>query len=222
MSFHLADSFGDGKDSAIQAAVYGFIRYLPRLYGDFSAAFGVNSITTARVITVSGTDDLSGKVTANVFGVRYETGAELGWFIPYFALQDQLAMTPAYSETASSGSDNFALRYLSHTINQPGVELGVRQNANIVLDSNWSLDFTDQLAWKDLLTGTSDARALYANVAGSGFTVYGAQPGKSAGVIGLGLALHSRSGFGMNAHLQSMIVGNSQTYEEFLGMSFVW
>jgi uncharacterized protein with beta-barrel porin domain len=221
-SFRLADSFGDGKDNAIQAGVYGFIHYLPKLYGSFTADFGENSITTERVITVSGTDDLAGKVSASIFGMRYETGAEFGWFIPYLALQDQLVMAPAYSETASSGTDNFALSYLPHTTNVPGTDLGVRQNANIPLDPNWSLDFTDRLAWKYQLDETLDARALYAKVPGSDFTVYGAQPAKSAALVGLGFALLNRSGFGMNAHLQSMIAGNSQTYEEFAGLSFVW
>ena len=221
-TFHLADGFGDGKDKAIQGGIYGFARYLPRLYGAFTAAFGENNITTDRVISVSGTDDLAGKVTAGIYGVRYETGAELGWLIPYFALQDQLVMAPAYSETASSGSDNFALSYLSHNTNIPGAELGFRQNANIPLDRNWSLDFTDRLAWRDQLIGTWDTRALYANVAGSDFSSYGADPGRSSALVDFGLALQSYSGFGLDVHLHGAIAGNSQTYEEFAGLNFVW
>ncbi|HUO02133.1 MAG TPA: autotransporter-associated beta strand repeat-containing protein [Rhizomicrobium sp.] len=221
-TFHLADGFGDGKDKAVQGGIYGFIRYLPRLYGAFTAAFGENDITTDRTIAVSGTDDLTGKAAAGIYGARYEMGGEFGWLIPYVALQDQLVMAPAYSETASSGSDNFALSYLSHNTNIPGAELGVRQNANIPLDPNWSLDFTDRLAWRDQITGTWNARAAYANVTGSDFSSYGAEPGKSSALVDLGLALQSHSGFGLDVQLHGALAGNSQTYEEFAGLNFAW
>jgi uncharacterized protein with beta-barrel porin domain len=130
--------------------------------------------------------------------------------------------TPAYSESASSGSDTFALSYLSHVTNIPDVELGFRQNVNIPLDSNWSVDFSDRLAWKDDMSGTWDAHATYAELPGSIFIVDGAQPAKSAALASLGLAFQSRFGLGVNFHLSGTVAGNSQTYEEYAGLSFAW
>jgi uncharacterized protein with beta-barrel porin domain len=219
-SFHLADDLGTGTADAVQAAVYGHLQFNPVLYGSFAAALGVDNVSTHRVITVSGTDTLTGKFNATVYGGRYETGATLGWGTPYAALQDTLFAVPSYQETESSGA--FALDYGSHTTNVADLEIGVRQSGDLVRTRNWTLRLSDKLAWSHALSESWDARAAFAALPSSDFDIQGASPGRDAALISLGAEAKNRFGLDLNLRLDSTIAANAQTYTGFAGLNISW
>lgn len=221
-NFHLVDDSGTGKANALQAGLYGFVQFSPHFYGSFAGGFALDGITTDRVLTVSGTDDLTGKLTAVVYGARYETGVSLSWAAPYIALQDELSTLPAYSETASSGASTFALSYAPHTLNTGDFEMGLRQGGDIIRTRNWTLRLFDRLAWAHNLSGGPDADASFAALPSSSFTVYGAKAARDSALVSLGAELKNGGGFDLDVHLDSAISSNSQTYTGIAGLGYAW
>jgi fibronectin-binding autotransporter adhesin len=221
-NFHVAGNLGQGGADAFQVAGYGLAQFGPHVYGSFAAALALDNITTNRVLTISGTDNLAGKLNAVVFGGRYETGVKLGWLTPYLALQDELFDIPGYGETAASGASTFALNYQSRTTNTADLEIGARQSIDIALGRIWTLELTDRLAWAHDTAGRPEARAAFAALPASDFTAYGATPAKDSALISLGAQFKNRHGFSLDVHLDSATAANSQTYTGIAGLNIAW
>ncbi|MBS0473227.1 MAG: autotransporter-associated beta strand repeat-containing protein [Proteobacteria bacterium] len=219
--FRLASDVGQGRATAFQLGVYGLTQFSRHFYGSFAGALALDDVKTQRTIDVSGTDTLQGKVTARMIGGRYETGAQLGWIMPYVAVQDVLFDTPKYTETALSGSDGFALTFAGQTTNYANAELGLRQRVDVHLD-DWTLNLSDRLAWKLNMSGIPAAEAAFAALPDSTFTSYGASGGRNAVLFSLGAGLHSAGGFGIDFHFDSDISDKSQSYTEGIGLRYTW
>jgi len=226
--FRLADNNGTGKATALQGGLYGYVRYSPHFYGSFAAAVALDSITTHRVLTVSGTDNLTGKVTAIMLGGRYETGIILGWLTPYLAFRDEISLVPAYGETAASGSSGFALRYASRTINSGGTEIGFRQSVDIDFTPRWTvtpdgtLHLTDRLAWAHEFFSDSSAEAAFAALPAAGFAIRHAMPAKDSALASFGAELKFAGGFSVNLHLDGAVSSNAQSYTGMAGLGYTW
>ena len=226
--FRLADTTETGKADTLQAGLYGYVRFSSHFYGAFAAAAALNRFKTDRVVTVNGTDDLSGKLTAATYGARYETGILLSWASPYVAVQDTLTAMPAYSETATSGAESFALHYAARTINAPTVELGLRQATDIDFTPRWvltpdgTLYLTDRLAWAHGFAGTSQASAAFAALPSSDFTVSHATADKNTALVSLGAELRLDGGLRFRAQLDTAISPNAQSYTGTAGLGFTW
>jgi fibronectin-binding autotransporter adhesin len=226
--FHLADTIGTGKADTLQAGLYGYVRFSPHFYGAFTAAAALNRFKTNRIVTVNGTDDLTGRLTATTYGGRYETGILLWWASPYVAVQDTLTVLPAYSETAASGADSFALHYAARTINTPIVELGLRQATDIDFTPRWlltpdgTLHLTDRLAWAHGFSGTSQARTAFAALPSSDFMVSHATADKDTALVSLGAELRLDGGLRFRAQLDTAISPNAQSYTGTAGLGFTW
>jgi len=220
-NFHLADSAGDGKVSAVQFGVYGLMQFSRHFYGSFAGALALDNVTTNRVLTVSGTDNLTAKFDGRVIGGRYETGAELGWITPYAALQDALYDMQSNKETATSGSSDFALSYSGHTTNTANFEIGVRQHGGVALD-DWTLTLSDRVAWQHDLSATPSVDAAFTALPGSAFTSYGVRSGKNALLFSLGAGLDNSAGFGFDLHFYSAVSSKSQVNTEMGELKYAW
>lgn len=227
-NFRLSDDTGKGTNKALQAGFYGYLQYSPHFYGSFATAVSLNQITTHRTLSVTGTDELTGKATATSFGGRYETGVLLDWFSPYVAVEDQFSMVPSYNEKATSGSDGFALHYASRSVNSGHVEIGIRQSVDTEFTPRWlltpdgTIHLTDRLAWSHELFGESDSKAAFAAMPSSEFTVYHAKAKKDAALVSLGADLEFDGGLHVSAHLDSAIAPNAQTYTAMAGVGYTW
>jgi fibronectin-binding autotransporter adhesin len=221
-NFHLATGLGDGKADGFLAGIYGKMGFTSRLYGSFGAILGIEDMTTSRALTVSGTDRLAGKLNPLTMGLRYESGLRLGWLDPYAAVSDMAVMLPSYGETAVSGASSFALRYDGRTDNSAALELGARQSAERQLGKNWTVSFTDRLAWSHVLSQPWSAEAAFATLPDSGFTVYGAKEGRDQLLVSLGLGLRNRGGLGFDAHFEGAGSDRSQSYTGVAGINYAW
>jgi uncharacterized protein with beta-barrel porin domain len=221
-NFHLNGSDGSGSADTIQGGIYGTMRTGRLLYGAFNLALASDTMSTQRTVTTTSTDTLIGHGKTIAFAGRYEEGANLGWLIPYVALDDTLVRTPDYTETASAGANTFALHYGSRSSNFANLELGARQRSDTQLGRIWTLTLTDKLAWQHTLSGVWDAQGNFASVADSTFTTIGAQPTKDSGLISLGAELRDRGGFNLNLHVESQVGRNSQSYTAIGGLGFNW
>lgn len=221
-NFHLAGGLGLGRIDGYQAGAYGLMQFNPILYSSFSGAFAVDDITTNRILTVSGSDQLTAKATAVMVGGRFETGLKLGFLAPYFALRDELLAVPGYGETTSSGTSNFALKYAARTTNTAGVEFGIRQSANVALGRYWTVRLSDQMGWAHDMSGAMEASPQFASLAASGFTVDGARPAKDAALVSLGALFRNRKGLGFDIHFNEKVSANSQSYTGMAGLNYSW
>jgi len=220
--FRAANALGDGKTDTYALGLYGLMQFSPRIYGAFFGTLGEDSISTSRTVTAQGTDVLAASLTDQFYGARYETGIDLKWIVPYIAVEDRLVALPAYAETASSGTSDFALDYASRNSNTPGAELGLRNTFGGALGRNWSLRISDRLAWMHDFDGSYSALASYDALPGSQFTVYGAQPGKDFALISLDAEARHRSGVIFGLGLESSVSHLSQSYYGIGRFGFTW
>jgi uncharacterized protein with beta-barrel porin domain len=221
--FRVGNGAGDGKATAYQFGVYGLIQFTPRIYGAFLGAFGSDSINTMRAVNATETDTLSASPTSHLFDARYETGINLRWIKPYIAIEDRLLQTSAYSETGgTSGADDFALSYASHTVNMPDVEIGFRNSGDLPVNRNWVLHLTDGFAFEHAANGSFDAQAAYAALPDSDFTTYGAQPGKNLAKVSLGAEFKSRYGLVAGLRFDDAVSSRSQSYNGIFTLGYGW
>ena len=135
-----------------QAAVYSLTR-VDAAYVSAALAYAWYHVSTDRIVTLAGTDDLTAGFSANDIGGRIEGGYRFAipdvfdlpgfGFIPYAALQMQAFFTPSYNETAASGSSAFALAYNAQTTTMTRTELGAWFDDNIALDNGAILALRD-------------------------------------------------------------------------------
>jgi autotransporter-associated beta strand protein len=220
--FHIGGGLGQGKATAYQFGLYGLVQYTPRIYGSFLAAIGSDSINTTRAVSATETDALSASPTSKVFDGRYETGVNLNWIKPYVAIEDRLVQSSAYTETGPSGTSSFALNYASHTVNMPDVEIGFRNSADLPVAKNWVLHLTDGFAFEHAANGSFDVQAAYAALPGSGFTTYGAQPGKNFAKLSLGAEFKSRYGLTAGLTFDDAVSSRSQSYKGVFSLGYGW
>ena len=111
-SWNVANGLGGGKSDAIQLGVYG-TRQFGASYVSAAAAYAWHRMSTDRTLTVAGTDKLRADFDANNIGGRLEAGHRFVvqrsfGITPYAAAQVQAFLVPGYSESATSGSNQFA------------------------------------------------------------------------------------------------------------------
>jgi fibronectin-binding autotransporter adhesin len=220
--FHIGDGLGQGKATAYQFGLYGLIQYTPRIYGSFMGAVGEDSITTARNVNATEDDTLSASLTSQIYDLRYETGINLGWITPYLGIEDRLLDSPAYTETGPSGANSFALSYGARSVNVPDLELGLRNGADLPLNRNWVLHLTDRFAFEHAANSSFNVGAAYAVLPGSGFTTFGAQPGKNFGRFSLGAEFRSRYGLNAGLTFDEAVSSRSQSYNGIFSLGYGW
>jgi uncharacterized protein with beta-barrel porin domain len=226
--FHLTNDLGKGHANAVQGGVYGYMQVSPHFYNSFAAGFSFAQIKTERVVTVSGTDVLTGKLNAISFGGRYETGFSLGALSPYVAAEDQLVMLPSYSETASSGTNGFALQYASQTANTANVEVGIRHQVEMeitprwILTPDWIFRLTDRVAYVHGFSNGVSADANFLGVESSRFAVKGAEMGRDAVRASVGAEFLFANGFAVTSHLDTTFSKKAEAFSGFAGVGYKW
>lgn len=226
--FHLTGDLGKGNAKAINAGVYGYLQPSAHFYNSFAAGLSYAQMKTERVVTVSGTDNLTAKVNAISFGGRYEAGLNFGWLMPYLAGEGQMTMLPSYSEGASSGTAAFGLNYASQTANTASVEAGIRNEWNVavtprwVLTPDWTLRLTDRLAYVHNFASTSEADASFLGISASSYTVKGAEQGQDAVRASAGADFLFDNGFRVTSHLDTTFSKRSQAFTGFAGVAYQW
>jgi uncharacterized protein with beta-barrel porin domain len=128
---------------------------------------------------LAGTDKLEAEFHPQTFAARAEAGYRFAtpWLAvtPYSALQVTSFHLPAYAESATSGSNQFALSYASQTTTDWRTELGARLDKSfLVADRFFTL--RGRLAWAHDSDTDSPVSAACQMLPGASFTVNGAEP----------------------------------------------
>jgi outer membrane autotransporter protein len=188
-NWNLDQGLGSGRSDMFQAGLYGKTRSGAG-YVSGALAYSFHDVTTNRTVTIAGTDMLQAKFNANMFSARLESGYRyaMPWagVTPYAAVQAQSLVLPSYGETAISGSNQFALSYMAHTVNTVRTELGVRLDKTYLLDHGTILTFYSRAAWAHDFGNTANAGVNFTGVPTTNFFVDGATPAADGALLTAG------------------------------------
>jgi outer membrane autotransporter protein len=230
--FGLSDGFGGGHSDMFQAAVYSMTR-AGAAYVSAALAYGWHHVSTDRVLTVAGTDQLTADFFANDIGGRIEGGYRFAipgmshWpgrygFTPYAAGQAQAFRTPSYSESAVSGSSAFALAYDARTTDTDRTELGAWFDWSNLLDYGTTLSLRARAAWAHDYWSAPNVTAMFVALPGSSFTVTGAAPASDSLLASAGAEIGLWNGFSLAGWFDGEFADQSRKYAGTGRLRYTW
>ena len=216
-SFNVDGGFGGGKADIFNAALYAK-HIMGPAYLAGALAYGWQGTTTDRTVTVAGTDRLHASFDANSLTGR----AEGGWtfampvvsMTPYAAVQSTAFFVPSYGETATSGSNQFALTYAAQTVVSTRSELGLHWDKTVAVTGGrftwlattaWAHDFNAD--------NTATASASFQSLPGSAaFTTNGAAPASDLALVSAGAQMAWTNGWSVSGTFLSELASTSHSY----------
>ncbi len=185
-SWDLTGGLGGGHSDMFQAGAYAS-HHWGAAYVSGAVAYNFHDVTTNRTVTVAGTDMLTSRFQANGVGARIEGGYRYAtpWLgvTPYAAAQVQSIALPGYGETATAGSNQFALNFASQTATTTRTELGAWLDKSTRLDSGALLTLYGRAAWAHDFGNGPSASAIFQALPGSNFIVNGAVPARDGALV---------------------------------------
>jgi uncharacterized protein with beta-barrel porin domain len=192
-----------------------YARFTPSddFYVAASFGYGWHAIDTRRVVTVSGTDVLGGKLDADDLGGRVEAGTRvvLGDRTVarlFVAFQGDRFHAPAYGEVAISGASTFAVSYAARDTDLSRIELGSHIDRAFDVDDG-TLVLDGLIGWAHDLSGKPLVAAQFASLPGSGFVLFGTRPAGDTALLGLGVALRNDSGLDIGVKADGQVGGGT-------------
>ena len=231
-SYGLSGGFGGGRSDMLQAAVYT-VTHVDAVYVAAALAYAWHRVSTDRVLTVAGTDDLTAKFSANNVGGRIEGGYRFAvpgvsslpgfGFTPYAAIQAQAFHTPSYSEIAASGLPTFALAYGAQTTTTTRTELGAWLDRMIAVNDGAILTLRSRGAWAHDQWSAPSITATFLSLPGStSFTEFGAAPPRDLLLASTGAEVHFRNGIALAGWFDGELAKRSQSYTGTARLSYTW
>jgi uncharacterized protein with beta-barrel porin domain len=196
-SQRFASGNGTGTSDDYMLSLYGRA-YIDAAYVTAAFGYGWHQVKTLRVVTVSGTDVLQGRMNADNFGGR----AEAGWRVtlddqyalsPFVAIAAERFSTPAYGEAALSGTSTFALSYAAHAGTLGRSELGARIQRNYQMEDGL-LAADVHAAWAHQLDDQPFTQASFQALPGAGFQLAGVRADDDTALLGLNLEVQNSDG----------------------------
>jgi outer membrane autotransporter protein len=201
-------------------------------YLSAALAYAWHRVSTDRVLSVSGTDDLTARFFANNVGGRIEGGYRFaipGVFslpgfglTPYAAFQEQAFRTPSYSEIAASGSPTFALAYAGQTTTTTRTELGAWFDRMIALDNGAILTLRSRDAWAHDHWSDPSITAMFQSLPGFSFTEFGAAPARDSLLSSAEAEIGFRNGISLAGRFDSELARRSTTYIGSARLRYTW
>jgi autotransporter-associated beta strand protein len=229
-NFTLASNLGTGTDNAYQAGLYLTKRFGRSAYISAAGAYSMGDITTTRKLTLPSNDTLSGKVTAHTAAGRIETGYRFGFgrmgLTPYVAFQYDRFNAPAYTETASAGTGQFALDYAAHTSPTTSYEIGTGIDYSSASSRRSSLHLYGRVAWAHATTSdpnvTEDFHTLVNTTTNSPFTVQGSAPPANSALLTFGAEMRGKNGLSIGFKLNGALSQSSTAYFGTGDLKYSW
>lgn len=170
------NGLGWGHSDLFQAGA--FVRHnAGPAYVTAALAYGWQDVTTNRIVTAAGTDQLRAQFNANAVSGRIEGGYRQAtpWIglTPYAALQATMFSLPSYSEFAVVGNNAFALNYASKDLTSTRTELGLRADRSFAA-AGGVLTLRGRAAWAHDFNPDRTVGAVFQTLPGSAFVVNGA------------------------------------------------
>jgi outer membrane autotransporter protein len=214
-SWNVTAGLGGGSSDMFQAGVYAS-HHWGAAYLSGAVAYNLHDVTTNRTVTIAGTDMLRARFQANGVGARLEGGYRYAtpWLglTPYAAAQVQSIFLPGYGETATAGSNQFALAYAAQTATATRSELGAWFDKSQLLRNGALLTLYGRAAWAHDFGNTPSASAIFQALPGSNFVVNGAAPTRDGALVTGGAQYSLASGWSFQAKFDGEFSSTTNVY----------
>ncbi len=211
-NFNLDGGFGGGRADVFNAGLYGKHQW-GAAYAAAALAYTWQDTTTDRTVTVAGSDTLHASFRANALATRFETGWRTGTpavaVTPYAAFQRTTFFMPGYGETATAGSNQFALSYASREVTAMRSELGARWDKEFPVREG-TLALRAKTAWAHDWNRDRAATAAFQSIAAPVFVVNGAQAAADTALLSLGAEMKWRNGWSLAANFDGEFAQSSR------------
>jgi uncharacterized protein with beta-barrel porin domain len=212
-AFNVANS-GWGSSDLFQAGA--FVRHtMGAAYVTGALAYGWQDVTTNRIVTVAGFDQLQARFNANAVSGRAEGGYRYltPWMgvTPYAAAQFTTFMLPGYGERAVLGANNFALNFAGKDVTDTRSELGVRTDKSYALTSA-VLTLRGRLAWAHDFNPDRNIGATFQALPGASFVVNGARMASESALTTASAELKWMNGWSTAASFEGEFSSVTRSY----------
>ncbi len=211
----LDGGLGSGHSDMFQAGAYGSHRW-GAAYVSAALSYNFHDVTTDRTVTVAGVDRLTANFQAHGIGARLEGGYRYmtPWLgiTPYGAVQVQSIFLPGYGETATAGSNQFALNFPSRTATATRTELGAWFDRSTLLANGALLTLYGRAAWAHDFGDTPSASAIFQALPGSNFVVNAAAPAPDSALVTAGAQYRLINGWSFLAKFDGEFSSTTNVY----------
>jgi uncharacterized protein with beta-barrel porin domain len=225
-TFSLAGGQSQGISSDIMLGGYAREAVLDHGYLSGALVYGWHNVGTQRVVTVSGTDILSGKFVADDFAGRIEGGYGFALdgqsaVTPYLALTGDNYSSPAYGESTRSGASTFALSYGEQDSGRVHSELGARLGRDLTMgDDTVSAEL--HATWAHQIQDDVTGQAGFQNLAGASFEVSGVTIPKDSALLGLAIQVKSPGGVSGGIRAESQFGTGFSAISGTVNIGYSW
>lgn len=137
------------------------------------------------------------------------------------ALQSIAFYLPSYGETATSGTNTFALSYASQTVTATRGELGAKFDKAMLVQGG-VLTLKARTAWGHDWNTDRSATATFQTLPGAAFVVNGALPSANAALVMLGAQMAWHNGWSVAANFDGEFSSTTAGYAGKGTVKYVW
>ncbi|WP_245452624.1 autotransporter outer membrane beta-barrel domain-containing protein [Bradyrhizobium sp. C9] len=225
-NFSVAGS-GSGRSDLFQAGAY--VRHSEGpAYITAALAYGWQEVTTNRIVTAAGFDQLRAEFNANTYSGRVEGGYRIiaPWtggigITPYAAGQFTTFDLPDYAEQAVVGSSTFALAYAPKSVTDVRSELGLRTDKSFAM-ADGLLTLRTRFAWAHDYDPDRSIAATFQALPGASFVVNGAAQASDSALTTASIDMKWRNGWSAAATFEGEFSGVTSSYAGKGVVRYTW
>ncbi|WP_158228728.1 autotransporter domain-containing protein [Bradyrhizobium sp. Y36] len=221
------NGLGSGRSDLFQAGAYLSHANGPA-YVSAALAYGWQSITTDRTVTIAGADRLRAAFDANAYSGRLEGGYRLVTprvgsigLTPYGALQFTTLDLPGYAEQVVSGSSAFAMSYAAKSVTDSRSELGLRSDRSFAMPDG-VLALRGRLAWAHDFNPDRAAAATFQALPLASFVVNGAAQARDAALTTASVEMKWLNGWSAAATFEGEFSSVTRSYAGKGSVRYGW
>ena len=218
------NGLGWGHSDLFQAGA--FVRHTAGpAYVSAALAYGWQDVTTNRVVTAAGFDQLRAQFNANAVSGRIEGGYRqtTQWIglTPYAALQATMFSLPSYSEFAAVGNNTFVLNYAARSVTDTRTELGLRADRSFAT-ANGVVTLRGRAAWAHDFNPDRSVGAVFQTLPGSAFVVNGAAQSRDSALTTASVQMNWMNGWSASATFEGEFSSVTRSYAGKGVVRYAW
>ncbi|OKO79873.1 protein with a C-terminal OMP (outer membrane protein) domain containing protein [Bradyrhizobium sp. NAS80.1] len=218
------NGLGWGRSDLFQAGA--FVRHTAGpAYITAALAYGWQDVTTNRIVTAAGVDQLRAQFNANAFSGRVEGGYRHAtqWIglTPYAALQATKFSLPNYSEFAVVGSNAFALNYAAKDVTSTRTELGLRADRSFAA-AGGLMTLRGRVAWAHDYNPDRTVGAVFQTLPGAAFVVNGAALARDSALTTASVQMNWMNGWSASATFEGEFSNVTRSYAGKGVVRYAW
>jgi uncharacterized protein with beta-barrel porin domain len=218
------NGLGWGRSDLFQAGA--FVRHnAGPAYVTAALAYGWQDVTTNRIVTAAGIDQLRAQFNANAVSGRIEGGYRQAtqWIglTPYAALQATMFNLPGYSEFAVVGTNAFALNYAAKSVTDTRTELGLRADRAFAA-AGGVVTLRGRVAWAHDFNPDRSVGAVFQTLPGSAFVVNGAAQARDSALTTASVQMNWMNGWSASATFEGEFSNVTRSYAGKGVVRYAW